>query len=151
TIFKIFLPRLGEPAEAASADDGHGVPGEGTETILLVEDDPRVLALARRRLVMYGYTVLEATHPEEALRICQEHEGPIHLLLTDVVLPVMTGVELRERSARLRPEMKALFMSGYSSAALAYQGASITGVPFVSKPFTVRALACKVREALTTE
>jgi CheY-like chemotaxis protein len=122
-------------------------PGRG-ETILLVEDAQRVRAVVREILEMSGYVVLEARHGAEALEISNRHAGPIHLLVTDVVMPQMSGRELAQRLATLRPEMKVLYMSGYTDDAIVRHGVLASGIAFLSKPFTPNALALKVREVL---
>ena len=122
----------------------------GAETILLVEDEARVRELVREILEMSGYRVLEARHGAEALEISQHHDGPIHLMVTDVVMPQMSGRELAQRLAPLRPEMRVLYMSGYTDDAIVRHGVLEAGTAFLSKPFTPDALAAKVREVLDT-
>ena len=106
-----------------------------------------VRELARRILEMKGYAVLEAADVGEARRLCDEHHGPIHLLLTDVVMPVMSGRGLAGTLSPMRPEMKVLYMSGYTDDAIVRHGV-MEGAPFLQKPFTPRELAAKVREVL---
>jgi two-component system cell cycle sensor histidine kinase/response regulator CckA len=118
------------------------------ETILVLDDQAGVRSAVREILQLAGYLVLEASSGEEALRICTGHEGPIHLLLTDVGLPVMSGPEAARRLARLRPKMRVLYMSGYSDNALICHAVVEQGVAFLQKPFTPDALAHKVREVL---
>jgi CheY-like chemotaxis protein len=117
------------------------------ETILVVDDDPVVLALARDILAGEGYRVFEAAGGEDALRIAEEYAGPIHLLLTDVVMPGMSGRELADRLRSIRRETKVLFMSAFSAEFLADYGV-ISGDPLITKPFTLADLAHKVREIL---
>jgi CheY-like chemotaxis protein len=117
------------------------------ETILVVDDDPVVLALARDILAGEGYRVFEAAGGEDALRIAEEFAGPIHLLLTDVVMPGMSGRELADRLRSIRRETKVLFMSAFSAEFLADYGV-ISGDPLITKPFTLADLAHKVREIL---
>jgi PAS domain S-box-containing protein len=131
-------PAGGETALAA---------GRG-ETILLVEDAQRVRAVVREILEMSGYAVLEARHGAEALEVSNQHAGPIHLLVTDVVMPQMSGRELAQRLATLRPDLKVLYMSGYTDDAIVRHGVLASGIAFLSKPFTPDALALKVRELL---
>jgi len=107
-----------------------------------------VRELARELLELNGYTVLEATHGQEALRICRTHDGPIHLMLTDVVMPHMNGHELAETLAPLRPGMKILYMSGYTDDAIVRHGVLEPGTHFLQKPFSSQALADKVRAVL---
>jgi two-component system cell cycle sensor histidine kinase/response regulator CckA len=149
TTFKIYLPRVDEMAEraeahaqAAASDLG------GTETILLVEDEEGVRALTRQILQRHGYTVLEAEHGQDALLLCQRYSGSIHLLLTDVVLAQMSGRELVEHLAPLRPQMKVLYMSGYSDEAIVQHGVLKPGTAFLQKPFTTESLMRKLREVL---
>jgi CheY-like chemotaxis protein len=116
--------------------------------VLLVEDEPEVRGLARDILHRQGYTVLEAADGDEALRIGREHGGPIHLLVTDVVMPQMGGRELADHLKAGRHETKVLYVSGYTDDAILHQGVSETGMAFLPKPFTASALAHKVREVL---
>jgi PAS domain S-box-containing protein len=120
------------------------------ETVLLVEDALRVRAVVREILEMNGYNVLEARHGVEALEINERHQGPIHLMVTDVVMPQMSGRELAQRLQPLRPDMKVLYMSGYTDDAIVRHGVLGAGMAFLSKPFTPDALALKVREVLDT-
>jgi two-component system cell cycle sensor histidine kinase/response regulator CckA len=121
------------------------------ETILLVEDALRVRAVVREILEMSGYHVLEARHGAEALEISERHQGPIHIMVTDVVMPQMSGRELAQRLAPVRPDMKVLYMSGYTDDAIVRHGVLGAGMAFLSKPFTPDALAAKVREVLETQ
>ena len=123
-------------------------PVGGGETILVAEDQNEVRALAKKTLARYGYTVLEAQSGAEALTLLEQHPGPIHLLLTDVVMPRMSGRQLVERVSPLRPEMKVLFMSGYTDDAIVHHGVLEGGLPFLQKPFAPAGLARKVREVL---
>jgi PAS domain S-box-containing protein len=148
TTFKIYLPRVEEPAEAVEPDTAGAPSPGGTETILLVEDEAGVRSLARTALQAYGYTVLEASNGSEALQICERHEGPIHLLVTDVVMPGMSGKELADRLASGRPEIKALYVSGYTDGSIIHHGMLDPSVAFLQKPFSPDALARKAREVL---
>jgi CheY-like chemotaxis protein len=121
------------------------------ETILLVEDALRVRAVVREILEMIGYHVLEARHGAEAIEISERHQGPIHIMVTDVVMPQMSGRELAQRLAPVRPDMKVLYMSGYTDDAIVRHGVLGAGMAFLSKPFTPDALAAKVREVLETQ
>jgi response regulator RpfG family c-di-GMP phosphodiesterase len=121
---------------------------QGQETILLVEDEEFVRALARQVLQQSGYTVLEARHGDEALEISRQYHGPIHLMVTDVAMPQMSGIELAKRFASVRPEMKVLFMSGHPERALTDRGELELGAPYIGKPFALTALTGKVRELL---
>jgi len=148
TAFKIYLPRIEEPIESAQGRSALAPPLRGIETVLLVEDEDAVRDLARDILQARGYTVLEARHGAEALRISEQHPGPIHLMLTDVVMPEMTGRVLADRLAALRPETKILYMSGYTDNAVVHHGVLDPGTVFLQKPFTGAVLARKVREIL---
>jgi CheY-like chemotaxis protein len=121
---------------------------EPTRTILLVEDSGIVRDLVRQILEMDDYTVLEAPSPEDAIRICGAHEGEIHLLLTDVLMPGMNGRELSARVTILRPSVKVLYMSGYAEDVIVRNGVQDSGTHFIQKPFSAETLAEKVREVL---
>jgi|SRR5579885_2042090 len=148
TTFKIYLPAVATEQLSGKSHPGLQVVRHGTETILLTEDEPAVLALARHVLEMHGYTVLEASNPEKAIRIAEAHKGTIHLLVTDVVMPALSGRQLVERLAALRPGMKVLYLSGYTDDAVVRHGVLQEQTAFLQKPFTTRALAQKVREVL---
>jgi PAS domain S-box-containing protein len=148
TTFKIYLPRHGAgvvEAEAASSADF--LRGRG-ETVLIVEDEPAMLAMGKVMLEELGYTVLGAADPGQALRLAHEHTGDIHLLMTDVVMPRMNGRDLAERFMPGKPGMKCLFMSGYTANVIAHHGVLDEGVHFIQKPFSMKDLGAKVREAL---
>jgi CheY-like chemotaxis protein len=146
--FRIYLPRV----EAALAL--HAPPAEhrdertGSETILLVEDEPQVRDLARSVLEARGYTVLEATRADEAMQHAERHPGPIHLLLTDVVMPGASGPELASLLAGQRPGVPVIYMSGYASETVLGHGAREADFEFLQKPFSPVALAQKVRDVL---
>jgi PAS domain S-box-containing protein len=149
TSFKIYLPRVAEKAERAQARAQASSGLGGTETILLVEDEEGVRGLTRQILQRHGYTVLEAEHGQDALRLCERYSGPIHLLLSDVVLAAqMSGRELVQHLAPLRREMKVLYMSGYSDEAIVHHGVLEPGTAFLQKPFTTESLMRKLREVL---
>ncbi|MBU0909811.1 MAG: response regulator, partial [Proteobacteria bacterium] len=120
----------------------------GTETILLAEDDELVRTLALTMLQSLGYQVLVAEHPERCVELAAEHIGAINLLLTDVVMPGMNGKDLFDQLRLILPELKVLFMSGYTRNVITHRGVINEGVNFVQKPFTIRTLAKKVRTAL---
>jgi two-component system cell cycle sensor histidine kinase/response regulator CckA len=148
TTFKIYLPCVGEAAEPHAQAAPQSITPQGVETVLLVEDDEIVRKLAREILELNGYGVLTAADGGEALSLCEHHEGPIHLLLTDVVMPQMSGREVAERATALRPAMKVLYMSGYTDDSIIHHGVLDAGVAFLEKPFTPDAMARKVREVL---
>ena len=120
----------------------------GTETVLLVEDEEAILKLGKTILERYGYTVLAAQTPGEALALAERHEGRIHILVSDVVMPEMNGKELLEKILVLRPGLKSLFMSGYTANVIVHQGVLEEGVNFLQKPFSIKSLAQKVRGVL---
>ena len=148
TTFKVYLPRTDKVVEKLEASSSHDDTPCGTETVLLVEDEEIVRDMTHEILRMSGYHVLESSHGSEALDVCEKHPGPIHLMLTDVVMPHMSGRELAERLMPLRPEMRVLYMSGYTDDAIVHHGVLDEGMAFIEKPFTPNALARKVRESL---
>jgi CheY-like chemotaxis protein len=150
TTFKIYLPRLDQTASAVEPEAGLPDMPAGTETVLLVEDEEAVRALARQVLEMNGYTVLAAGHGGEALLLGEQRQEQIHLLVTDVIMPHMSGQELAERLTVLHPEMKILYMSGYTDQAIARHGVLEPGLFFLQKPFSPNALVQKAREVLDT-
>ncbi len=147
TAFHVFLPRVDSAELAAPAAAAKPWPG-GTETILLVEDEAAVRTLARQVLQQCGYTVLEAFDGEDALGVDARHTNPVHLLLTDVVMPRMGGRELAERLARRRPELRVLYLSGHNEDAILRHGLLTEQAHFLAKPFGPEVLARKVREVL---
>ena len=153
TTFKVYLPLVSERGEAASVQPVAAVPQrlDGMETILLVEDESNLRRLARQYLQNQGYTVLEAADGAAAIQICNAHSGPIHLLLTDVIMPGMNGRELAHSISSLRPDVKVLYMSGYTENAIGHNGTLEAGVTLLQKPFTLPALKAKVREVLDSE
>jgi PAS domain S-box-containing protein len=148
TSFTIYLPRVDERSEEINGSAEVKDSLQGKETILLAEDEETVRKLAARVLEMYGYQVLVAANGGAAFLVCERHKEPIHLLISDVIMPEMGGRELANRLAQLHPEMKTLFMSGYTNDAIAEQGILEQGINFIQKPFTPSALARKVREIL---
>jgi PAS domain S-box-containing protein len=148
TTFKVYLPRIDLPARPGQSLSHLGAPPAGTETILLAEDDGGVRALTRHVLTGRGYSVLEAADGNEALRIAEGHRGPIHLLVTDVVMPGRGGRQVAERLLDLYPEAKVLFLSGYTDDTVCRHGVLQEEVHFLRKPFSPLALTCKVREVL---
>jgi DNA-binding NtrC family response regulator len=149
TTFKVYFPVAKGARSVPVAMQRSARPSfRGSETILLVEDDTGVRSAARTILRKYGYEVLEAQSGGDALLLCEQHASPIHLLLTDVVMPRMSGRQLSERLMRVRPEMRVLYMSGYMDDAVMRHGIRDSSVAFIQKPITPDALAHKVRETL---
>ncbi len=146
--FKVYLPRAEEAVKSYKPKEIASAAAKGTETILLVEDEDAVRTMISRVLQGSGYTVLEACQGKEAIEVCQKHRGLIHLMVTDVIMPQMSGRELAERLGAVRPEMKVLFMSGYPDNAIVHHGVLDAGTAFLQKPFTLSALENKVREVL---
>jgi CheY-like chemotaxis protein len=149
TTFKIYLPAVDQAIEPAEQGQVAEAP-LGHETILLVEDEDLVRELTRTVLLKHGYHVLEAAFGSEALLVSQQYEGAIELLATDVVMPQMSGPELAEHLLKLRPQLKVLYMSGYTEDTIIHHGVLETGIAFLQKPFTPIELAHKVREVLDT-
>jgi PAS domain S-box-containing protein len=148
TTFKIYLPRVQEAVTAAAPAEGRTASPRGSETILVVEDDPAVRPLVRGVLLSRGYSVLEASRGDEALSVSESHRGPIKLLVTDIVMPGMNGRDLAEQLLLRHPETRVLYMSGYTNDAIVHHGVLAEGAAFLQKPFTPDALARKVREVL---
>jgi PAS domain S-box-containing protein len=146
--FRIYLPVDERVAKLQVRTAARPLSPRGTETILLVEDDPAVRALANSILQDKGYAVLAPQHPTEAEQVCAQHAGPIHLLLTDLVMPGISGRELARRAVTLRPEIKVLYMSGYTDDALIHRQVFENSFAFVQKPFSPVVLEAKVREVL---
>jgi PAS domain S-box-containing protein len=151
TAFKIYLPRVAEPSESAAvaaASSGTLKAEGGKETILLVEDEDNLRRLARQYLEKQGYNVVDAADGAMALEIADAHEGVVHLLLTDVIMPGMNGRELAQRMLEIRPNVKVLYMSGYTENVIAPNGTLDAGVSLLQKPFNLRDLKDRVREVL---
>jgi CheY-like chemotaxis protein len=148
TTLKIYLPRVEKTSALPEPRPAQAETLCGSETILLVEDEEMVRALAQAILERYGYHVLAARNGHDALRFAQEGPGQIHLLLTDTIMPEMNGPELAKRFLSFRPETKVLFMSGYTDKVIGYAGALEPGTAFLQKPFTPQTLTHKVREVL---
>jgi hypothetical protein len=148
TSFKVYFPQVGDAAASDASRTQLPELARGSETILVVEDEETVrhliLAVLRRR----GYQTLEARQAQEALEFAEKHPGPIHVMLTDVVMPKMSGRELANQLATLRPEAKILFMSGYATNAIIHHGVLDPGTAFLQKPFTPDALVRKIRQIL---
>jgi two-component system, cell cycle sensor histidine kinase and response regulator CckA len=146
--FKIYLPAVKDQIATRRSSPGTKPPLLGKETILLVEDEVAVRAITRYALQTFGYTVLEARDGPEAIRLCEEQKPMIHLLVSDVVMPEMSGRQLAERLAAIVPRLKVLYVSGYTDDAIVRHGVLEAGTAFLQKPFTPKALANKVREVL---
>jgi PAS domain S-box-containing protein len=147
TTFKIYLPQVGAPAEGVTAAPGVRAP-RGTETVLLVEDTAAVRAVTKQVLERQGYTVLEAPNGEAALRLARQHHGRIDLLLTDVVMPGLSGRQLAEQLTRARPDIKVLYSSGYTDDSVVRHGILEARNAYLQKPFAPESLARKVRDVL---
>jgi signal transduction histidine kinase/ActR/RegA family two-component response regulator len=152
TTFKIYLPRAYEQMQfPREARPSLAELPRGQERLLVVEDEPGVLEVAAEALRLQGYTVLTASSPAEALQLAQSYPEPIHLLVTDVVMPVMSGRELADYLTRLHPQMRVLYVSGYTENTIVHHGVLETGVHFLPKPYTPAQLIQKVREALDSD
>jgi PAS domain S-box-containing protein len=148
TTFRVYLPQLKTEVTPTEKPTIEPAPLGGSETILLVEDEDVVRGLARKILEEAGYKVLDASGGKEAINLCQEHTEPIHLLLTDVVMPETSGKEIAERLSTLLPATRVLFMSGYTDEAIVHHGVLDSNVEFIQKPFSPVALIRKVRQVL---
>jgi PAS domain S-box-containing protein len=152
TSFKIYLPRFSATGEVPATQPAlaQEPPSPGHETILLVEDEENLRRLARQSLENQGYSVIDAPDGGAAIQISQAHKGPIHLLLTDVIMPGMNGRELANKVVPTRPEMRVLYMSGYTENHIGHNGTLDEGITLLQKPFTLPALKAKVREMFDT-
>ena len=150
TAFNIYLPSHADPLDSAKPAPPAQSANRGHETILVVEDEPSILRIAKRSLTGLGYTVLTASTPDEGIQLAVQHQGTIHLLLTDVIMPQLNGRDLALKILIHHPNMKRLFMSGYTSDVIARQGVLNEGIHFLQKPFTIQDLGNKVRAALDT-
>jgi PAS domain S-box-containing protein len=148
TTFRIYLPRHAGKTEQERPAAPREAVMRGRETILVVEDEPEILNLARLMLERQGYQVLSAGTPGEAIRTAERHHGEIHLLMTDVVMPEMNGRDLAKQIFSSYPNIKRLFMSGYTANVIAHHGVLDEGVHFIQKPFSIKALTAKVRQTL---
>ena len=147
TTFRIYFQRVEAKTETPSEPRAPATL-RGDETVLLVEDQAEVRAVARDILQRYGYDVLDAPSARAALAVCEQHTGTIHLLLTDVVMPHMNGRELAERALQLRPRMRVLFMSGYTEDTILQQGVGDSSYAYFQKPLVPDGLARRIREVL---
>ncbi len=151
TTFKVYLPELAGATQKTEASIVEKALPSGSETVLLVEDEDVVRSLAQKILEQSGYKVLAASRGVEAITLCRQRTAPIHLLLTDVVMPETSGKEVADRVTELLPGLKVLFMSGYTDEAIVHHGVLDTNIEFIQKPFTPAALVRKVREVLDSE
>ncbi len=147
TTFTLYFPMHGAEAGTESKASMDIADGRG-ETVLLVEDDPMLLEMSISMLQTLGYSVLSAERPSKAIDLAQDSRNEIHLFLTDVVMPEMTGRELADRLHTIRPEIRHLFMSGYTADVIAHQGVLDERVNFIQKPFSLKDLSLKIREVL---
>ena len=147
TTFKVYLPCVDEKVDVARVEHSPTA-DRGVETVLLVEDDESVREVANEILTLNGYKVLAANHGQEALEISHLHQGTIDLMVTDVVMPLMGGPELARRLALTRPQMRVLFMSGYTDDAIVHHGVLSEDTAYLQKPFTAAAFARKLRETI---
>ncbi|MGA8309815.1 MAG: ATP-binding protein, partial [Terriglobales bacterium] len=152
TTFKIYLPRFSAPSQQAAMQPAlaQEPPSQGHEAVLLVEDEEHLRRLTRQALENQGYSVFDAPDGPAAIQLSQSHKGPIHLLLTDVIMPGMNGRELANHITPTRPAMKVLYMSGYTENHIGHNGTLDQGITLLQKPFTLPALQAKVREVLDT-
>ena len=146
--FKIYLPRQTGTPEEPSSEEEERIPSGRGESVLVVEDEPAILEMAKNMLVLLGYTVLTAKTPSEAIELAEARKEEISLLITDVVMPEMNGRELAEAMQRINPGIKVLFMSGYTADVIAHRGVLNEGVHFIPKPFSIKELGLKVRDIL---
>lgn len=148
TTFKVYLPRLAEEDGVTQENEEPKKIPRGTETILLIEDDEAVRNLAHSALEMYGYNVLVAANGKAAITLCRRYLDPIHLVLTDVVMPEMGGPQVAKRLKLMRPNIRVLYMSGYTEDTIVHQGVLYEGIDYIQKPFLPTTLAIKIREIL---
>jgi two-component system cell cycle sensor histidine kinase/response regulator CckA len=148
TTFRVYFPRVGDDPRRFSYNTAPKNAAQGTETVLLTEDDDMVRALTKLILTNHGYHVLEAASGDAAILVCKGHADPIHLVITDMVMTGISGRDLVDRLGLLRPEMKVLYMSGYTDKAIVHQQALDETTPFLQKPFAPQSLLTKVREVL---
>jgi signal transduction histidine kinase/ActR/RegA family two-component response regulator len=151
TVFELRFPTASEGEEEAELSMDLPLKTAATETVLLVEDEPAVRGLVRGALEQLGYAVLEAADGYEALRVIEHHESMIHLLLTDVIMPLMNGHELAMRMKSIHPDIKVIYMSGYTDDTLAFHGITQTEIDFIQKPFTQSELREKLRAVLAAD
>jgi DNA-binding response OmpR family regulator len=148
SVFSIYLPRLAGAADIGAIETPMPRPSRGTETVLLVEDEPALRGMVRQMLETVGYRVIDAPDGLSAIHICDNRQHPVDLLVTDVVMPLLNGREVAKRLTRKWPEMKVIYMSGYTDDVIAYHGIADPSVNLIQKPFRLEALAAKIREVL---
>lgn len=148
TTFKIYFPCVDEPVQPVESTRASAEVPRGSETVLLAEDAEGMRELTSELLARNGYAVLSAESIDELLGVVEQQTAPIHLLLTDVVMPGMNGGALAERLRATRPDMRVIYMSGYTSDSIIYHGVLQEGIDFIEKPFSEEALMRKVREVL---
>ncbi len=148
SILKIFIPRYDAGYHPVEQEQTKTIPRSKGEAVLLVEDDPTVLEMIMLMLQHLGYAVITAGSPKEAIRVAEKNTSDIHLFITDIIMPEMNGRELADRLRAIRPEIKHLFMSGYTADVIAHQGVLDDSINFIHKPFTLKDLAIKIREVL---
>jgi CheY-like chemotaxis protein len=149
TTFKIYLPQAAKPARLIDPVVVEPADLNGGETVLVVEDDAEVRALVANALTAHGYAVLSASTPEAGLELAKKHTTSIQLLLTDVIMPGMNGPQLFQHIGRLQPQIKVLYISGYTDNVIAHHGVLDEGIDYLQKPFTIRGLTHKVRQVLS--
>jgi PAS domain S-box-containing protein len=149
--FRVYLPRYSAETAQPKSDETVEPVEPGQETILIVEDEAAILKLATLMLEEQGYKVLAARTPGEGMRLANEHKGKVHLLMTDVVMPEMNGRELSQKMLSLYPNLKCLFMSGYTADVISNHGVLDEGVSFIHKPFSIKDLSSKIRETLNRQ
>ncbi len=149
--FKTYWPATDQPSESAASPEGTRIPHHGNETILLVEDDEKLRELVRQMLLLQGYKVLETSQSSDAVGVASKHDGPIDLLLTDVVMPQISGPEVAEQVVALRPSIKVVFMSGYPKSTTSGHGMPNPSAFFLQKPFGMDTLGQILRQALAPD
>ena len=149
TTFKLYFPRVTEPVSPDWREEVEPPIPVAGETVMLVEDEAQVRDLEARMLKQLGYTVLAAANGEEAMDICQSHQGRISLLVTDVVMPNMSGKQVAEAMLARRPDIKVLYLSGYTDNTISHHGILDSSVDFLTKPFSRETLSRKVRDILS--
>jgi CheY-like chemotaxis protein len=148
TRFTIYLPRYATEAVLETEECQPLAPARGSETVLLVEDEPAILKMISMMLERLGYTVLATGTPDEAVRLAEEYSSRIDILMTDVIMPGMNGRNLAKSLLSIYPDIRVLYMSGYTANVIAHHGVLDEGVHFIQKPFSMKDLSAKIRQAL---